>query len=529
MRPSMKNIIGRLCLAGIALGMLAASAQEAQAARRRGPWKGWSLGDKTYKKLNMFQRTQYDKASKLFNDGQYRAAARELEKFRTQFPASPGIPNVVFMQGYSPHWAKNRHTAIRHYHEVLDFWPERVSVAAPAKYWLAMAHIDNGDIRKGLEVLREMVDHDTYRKHWLAAGGLRRLADNYWKYEKYGQAVDYWKQAVRDFAKANRTEADRARDRVTAYYLNDKNFSDYDAWMVDPNKADDARHRLHVLGHAMHILRYIDRMPLKKDYKKAEGHRHEVRKAFVGYYQGHKEFYLDANRRWDYYVTLRELARSAGEEKLSAEALDEIIAMIKAIPDNGEQDKKWNWLFDKIRREDVAMAEAILGYMNDKLWAKWNRYELYMQQEEYKNCERILVDLEKTDHDKWAPRALNARASLYHHKMGKYPEAIKLYHIISKPPGTLWDIQDCYKRDGKLEDALRTLATIETMFPPEASKAAWTRTRYLAGAKRTDEAIASARRILKIYERSRESSYAHQFLEKHGIKTGGGVGEEKGF
>mgnify|MGYP003920437325 CR=1 FL=1 len=69
------------------------------------------------------------------------------------------------------------------------------------------------------------------------------------------------------------------------------------------------------------------------------------------------------------------------------------------------------------------------------------------------------------------------------------------------------------------------LREIEAVFPKQGPAAAWKRVEYYEKKKLQEKAVAGARRILKIYPKSKQSSQAHQFLEKHGVATGGGLDE----
>jgi tetratricopeptide (TPR) repeat protein len=122
--------------------------------------------------------------------------------------------------------------------------------------------------------------------------------------------------------------------------------------------------------------------------------------------------------------------------------------------------------------------------------------------------------------------AREARAQAYKLQLKDFKKAIALFYEISDPPRTLWEIQDCYLRWDRLNDACNTLKEIESMFPTQAARAAWTRTSYYHRQKIRPKTIAEARRILKIYPKTRESSQAHQLLERYGIATGGGVLED---
>src|SRR5688572_33114968 len=128
---------------------------------RAANWQ-WQLSPERYKGMNAFERAQYDKAAALVTAGNFAAAASEFEKFKVQFPDSQNLPYVIFMRGYALHNAKNRHTAIKVYQEVLDYFADQVEDAAPALYHMGVAHLDNGDTLKGLQCMKTLVEDPRY-------------------------------------------------------------------------------------------------------------------------------------------------------------------------------------------------------------------------------------------------------------------------------------------------------------------------------------------------------------------------------
>lgn len=121
------------------------------------------------------------------------------------------------------------------------------------------------------------------------------------------------------------------------------------------------------------------------------------------------------------------------------------------------------------------------------------------------------------------------RASVYHHYVRRWAEAITLYHAIDRPPHTLWSIQDCQGRLKKFDDQLRTLRVIKASFPPEGPRAMQHIVRVYQrqkGDKAKARAIAACRSIMKEYKTHSVASWAHQELEKYGKATGGGVIDE---
>ncbi len=496
-------------------------------AARLGAARGWrwELASERYKALNVFERAQYDKAAKLFKDRNYDAAASEFEKFKVQFPDSPVLPYVILMRARSLHEAKVRHKAIKTYNEVLDYFADEIEDAAPALYFMGVAHFDNGDVRDGLECMREMVEDEEYREHPLAAGALRRLADNHWSKKEYGLAVKYWKQVCTDFGKTNRHEADNARNNVTVYYIKKGDYAGYEGWLLGEEAKDNAQHRrwvaLNAVDRAMWYFDWNARNYGQFDKDK----RHKDMGRFYEYLKSRKPWFEKAGDVWSYYdKASRFVCYRYNVKRERDELVDDVVAFIKGVKDPGDANNKYAWLCDRLRDSgDYDRARYCIEQMTDAPYATYKDYELLARQRKWGRALSRLQDIEKMGNDVWAARALGERARIYKDVLHQYEKAVGLYQKISKPPWTLWQIQECYKRWGKLREALTTLTEIENMFPDDAPRAAWHKAWYYHEAGQTKQAIAQARKILKAYKRSAEASQAHQLLEQYGIATGGGV------
>jgi len=118
------------------------------------------------------------------------------------------------------------------------------------------------------------------------------------------------------------------------------------------------------------------------------------------------------------------------------------------------------------------------------------------------------------------------RAMVYHHKVRRFAEAIKLYYEINEPPKTLWNIQDCHGRMKKYKEQIGVLKELRASFPPEGPRAAQGIVKVYQRQKDERKAVEWCRLIMKAYKDHSVSSWAHQELEKYGKATGGGVIDE---
>ena len=490
----------------------------------------WQLPNERYKQLNLFQRAQYDRAADTLNQGNYQGAASEFEKFKVQFPDAPILPYIVLLRGYCLHKAKQRNQAIKVYHEVLDYFADSVGDAAPAQYFMGLAHLENGDVREGVQCLSDMIADEDYRKHPLAAGALARLAEIHWRKKEVDQAVKYWKQIVADFSESSHTEANQARHNLTVYYIKQKDYAAYDAWLVTPENRDDPKARvwiaLNVIDRAYHNV-FPGHLNEYSRFEQKE--RWAAMKACFDYYAAQKPWFEKADDLWNYYTrAIQFLANYYQDKKVRDKCVDDIVAIIKKIADKKDANSRYAWLIDRLREGgDYERARYCIGLMTDPPYAAYKDCELLIAQTKWPEAIARLQQVEAMGNEYWTATAQDRRAWIYKDCIQQYEKAIELYRAINKPPATLWYIQECYMRMGKLDEAVTTLSELENSFPDQAPRAAWYKASYYHEAKQAKQAIAQARKILKAYKASPEASSAHQLLEQYGIATGGGVFEEE--
>ncbi len=487
----------------------------------------WELAPARYQEMSMFERGQYDKAVELLKAGAFKGAATEFEKFQTQFTGSKFISHVLFMRAYCMHQNKTRGEAIKLYNEVMDFFGQNVDDAAPALYFMGLANIENGDIKEGLKCMQEMVDDADYSKHSLVAGAYRVLGDNCWRNKEKDKALKYWRLAS-DFGNRNQQEAELGRNSATAYYIKTKDYAGYEAWMVNATNADDDKHRRNVAEHAWNIAWNGFAGDWGGDYTAYnQKEKADAMAAFWTWFKAQRKWYDKGKDPWTFYDrSISFLTYRSGSKEDRDSLIEEALLYTKKLEDKGDANNKLAWISDRLRdRKVYDRALYIADQITDRPYAEYEKYEIYARQNEWEKAIARLKEIETMPNDKWKMQAMNERARIYREVLGKYDEAIKLYQLINQPPRTLWDIQDCYKRWGKLDESIKQLTEIENSFPDQASNAAWYKAAYLDEAGQRDKAIAQARRIMKVYPKTDASSKAHQLLEKLGVKTGGGVAD----
>ncbi len=520
----------RLCLAAVAWALCLGLAAPAA----RADWN-WKLTGDQIQLLTAFEEQQYKKAEKLVDSRKFDAAAAEFEKFRVRFEDSDLIPYVLFLQAHSLHKAAKRNNAIRMYQQVIDYFGYDINAAAPAKYWQGKAHLDNGDTLKGLKVMQQMVEHPDYKYHPLAAGALRYLADNHWTKEEYEPAIRYYKQIWDDFYRENKQAVQHAENMIIGWYVWQKDYDGFEDWYVgDDVRVGKTRLQMEAAKRAWDVAHHGfagdwgGRYPNTRIREKRDD-----MEAFYKYFQRRREEFERSANIWDWYdraIQFTVYRHGGPNNTYRDELIDEALAYIaKQYDGEPEQaNKKYVWLGDRLRDiKQFEKAKFCYSKLTDPNLYAWKSYEMTGRYEgKWQDAVKFLEQIEASGNEEWVMRAQREHANVFKDRLGKYDEAIKLYRIINDPPWSIWQIVDAHLRAKQHEQAVTRLREMENFFPKEASQAAYKIAKIKEGNGDKDGAIASWRRILKVYPGSREASRSHQDLERYGIETGGGVMDE---
>ncbi len=512
----------------------------------------------------------------------YRAAAAEWEKYRVQFELDNEFNSdavnayVEFMHAYSLQGARDRNKAIKKYQELLDLYPDETWITGAAQYMIGANQLANGENSRAKNTFQAMVEapeKTQWAKHPLACNAYLNIGDFYWGIGKYENALDYWKQGLTpEFKQISSDTYGRLHRYYRAGLALLGRWNDLTELELDGLDPRNLKGRANAIVGAEDYIRswqtvnwlndwYWNRRYLDKDKEKAAAYG-KWQKGFADWHESNESIFRDDKRDW-VYVMRKFLYRVAYSKDQAKKVVPELLKLIQSAPDDqvvprarefinglngnglGKEAKdvfpELSKLIAKSSPEeaerrakeiikilcDCSMfveARTLLPYIRNKNANLWATYGIDLAERKYKDC---VVSLEGIIADPDPQASLSGKktlAWLYKDRMAEYAKAIKLYEEISQPPGTLWDIQWCYRRLGEKKKAQATLDEI-TFFPDQAARAVWTKAEYYREDGEKDMAIALYRRLLSQpeWKKTQESSWAHQRLEAWGIATGGAV------
>ena len=541
-----------------------------------------NLSNEDFKKLTNFESHLINKADKAYNKEDYKTAFAEYDSFILEYPESLAIPYAILRKARSMQLRNKRFQAVKIYQEILDYFPNHVHFAAPAIFHIGECHSANGDPQKAFKAWSKMAQDKDYSKHFLAAGALNKLADNMIKLDRINQAIKYYSQIAIDFRTTNAQAANYALGRVAAHYTRQKQegkllqfYKDVKSFEGRPHGISTdidkdsrywgkVRQLVHQNGRFGEVL-----VSQKKEYfgywaktlssKMPEWDDFQVDVAnFYFYADGIKVAWTkrldeqfrrfqkpgDTGRilKWislfssnkakvkEYYQKLEFGKMSNSQIRSALEVLWDRCreyAIAKACYQKFKWDKMSDNEKDGIARtlwhKDVSLLKETCMRFEEKERGLSLMLQYYRDRRDAKNGLPLTDKLE--NEPKYAKLAYHSRGELLYHT-NKFKEAIVAYQQADSPPGTLWNVVNCYKKMGDVKRAVGQLLEIENFFKDQAPEAAIQIAYIYQGAGLKKQTVAAYRKILLKYPKSGQSSRAHEALEALGERIGGGSDAE---
>lgn len=537
------------------------------------------LDPKARERLDTFEHHTLGRADQSYAEQQWRQALAEYDAFILEFPRSKVLSYAILRKGRCLQNDGKMFKAIEQYNEVLDYFPNDIDYASAALFRIGECYWSNGDKEKAMKAWVEMANDKDYSQHYLAARAVLALADNLMKQDKVQEAIKYYTQVAVDFWKKNNDYAKQAYPKVFHYYVrtspNEKKLREFvrkSAWtgrwdnraekldidkkywdavaskVAEYNQFDELQSDLQKKYLAYWASTFKSVMPEYDDLQiKAIDLQHQLDKDSAKRTAALDQQYQKYQKPDDYGRVIKFVRAFAGNKQKVAEyygkmnigkmTRNQMQTLISNLYDMGNTEQARHLVkqmpYGEMTDHQIfEFAREILWYKDQEIMPQvyarahdrdagkkqllWYYYERRKPKEGLPVAER-LTQVEKYAGEAWFKKGEFLRW------MKQYEDAIKAYRLADNAPHNLWEIINCYVGLKDIEAALVQAREIENFFEDQAPRAAFEIAELHKRAGRRKEYVTALRTVLKKYPKSRESSYAHERLEKLGIRIGGGV------
>jgi tetratricopeptide (TPR) repeat protein len=564
--------------------VLLSASMTAWSKQMRGAAGEVQYSNEEYKLLDTFEAHRLSKADEVFAGGDHRRAYAEYDSFLLDFPRSRAVPYALLRKARSLHLQHKRFEAIKAYQEVLDYFPNAVNYAAPAKFHIGQCHWHNGDIDKALKAWAEMASDKEYNRHPLGATAFVQLADELVKQGRPDQAAQYYEQVALTFRTDNPDAAQYAIGRVIAHYTRTSPNEPKLRSFYQQARTFDGRPRA-VDGDLSANREYWDRIREAVRRHGSFGPQEtSARDRYYKYWAG----VMDGKfSDWDdFQIDLAEFKlQFEGDVKKWVERLDrqfqqhqkpddfdrvirwialfrehidkvndyyarinfdkmsngQIVSLMRVAYDAVGNVQMGRSVFNRVRlaqmadnaksdlakyfwRKDAGIVRDIYAQFQDKDRGKFELLQFYASSKDYKNGLPLAEEVIKLP--AYAKEALVIKADMLFGAR-EFEKAIAAYQQCDNPPSNLWQIAECYAQLKRWDQAVEQLREVENFFREHQAEAAYRIAQMYRRAGAQEQYVASLRAVLRKYPHSRQSSVSENELERLGIhRRGGGIDAE---
>ena len=403
----------------------------------------------TFAKMREVERYQLKVAEKYYNQGNYKVAAVEYEKFITLYERSLAAPYAQLMWSHCQVKQRKVYTAIRDgFRSVIDYWPESHE-AVKASFLIGQSYKKVGELKNAEKAYkRTVVDHPT---HYISVLAKWDLADIYRELNDQNQRVGVWENLT---YKVKRTKQNNYYTTHASCYLGQHLFYQGDfteglkafettykgAGLVrklyqygnSPISSLTGNQEKKVLGEklANDLIEFIEKqMPADLKVKSNTALAREY-------------FYTIAN--------IHSLARRDAEGLAVYERLGKLIGV-----DDNLRGKQASW---HRGRKRFGQARKFYGQYSDKSAGLLNIASTWRQEKKADNAISIynqLVALDKDREGEWLQLIVETWRDVK-----KWDNAIVTYQSLLKVVPErfgdwYWGIADCHQRSGRLPQAIQ--------------------------------------------------------------------------
>lgn len=577
MRNAFPSLTLALATAFIACFPLAAQPQAGQEI---------TLPSDAFAKLDTFESVNLEDADKLFKKPDYQGAYAAYKAFSFEFPKSAALPYVLLRQGRCLHKLDKRNNAIKAYQDVVDYFPDAISYAAAALYYIGECHGQNGEAEKQTAVWARLVKDDGYVTQPNSGTALVHLSTAMEKLGKFDEATEYqWRTAVA-FLKTNPNAAKAAREAVLKHYVTrnpnhdklkefytvasgfngegrgtDKPEEDVRYWItvlqtaLAANADAVAREKSCAYWSAKIGERFPDNDELRilaistiaVHEKDANGWAARMEKQFAL-----KPATIDRVLQWCSHYKADLKQRSAFFSKHSAPLLaalkpaqlmdligrlnhplqmyEEAQTVLRSIRTDSLTDpeiQRFALLAGQYQTEEDVLRH--IGRIKDPMLATKTRFDYYLSKS-HRNppyMEKALIEIPELAKSPQYANGLTWTKATLLQNLGRYEEAIEAYRAANKQPDSTWEIVQCLRAMKQYDQAIKTVSELESIGGPIASKASLEVANIYKISGDKGREVNQLRTVLRRYPKTNESAAAHDRLESYGVALVGGESEAK--
>jgi len=539
-----------------------------------------------FSKLDTFEGVNLEDADKLYKNGDFNGAFAAYKAYSFEFPKSKAMPYVLLRMGRCLHKLDKRNAAIKGYQDVVDYYPDDVSYAAAALYYIGECHGQNGEEDKQTAVWARMVKDDDYVTQPNSGTALTHLGEAMQKLGKHEEAAEYqWRTAVA-FLQTNHAAAAAARGSVLFHYAvrspnheklkefyvaasgfdgqgrsTDKPEEDGRYWGAVFNTILDTRIETAIREKACAYWtaklgeRFTDNDELRRLYceanlvheKKADLWRGRLEKQFAlkpatmerlmqwcGYLRSDPKFRAEffAKNSKGIIASLKPNEMMSMMAGLSHphEMHEEAKVVMRAIRTDGMTDeelKHYAMLCANYQTEEEVMRH--LARIKDKLFATKARFDYYLARS-HRNApfmEKALAEIPELSKSPQYSDGLTWTKATLLQNLGRHEEAIEAFRAANKQPDSTFEITNCLVALKQYPQAIQTVSELESVGGSIASSASWrVADIYRISGDKAKE-VSQLRTVLRRYPKTKESAAAHDRLESYGVALVGGEAEAK--
>ena len=492
---------------------------------------------KRYAELREVERYQMKIADKYYREKNYKVAMAEYEKFLTLYERSIGAPLAQLRWSICLVQQRKLNTAVKEgFQSVIDYWPDAPEAIA-AKYYIAKAYKDMGEIRKAKKAYQEVLDD--HPKHLAAVYTCSDVIEMAKVQKDTELLVKMWKQLTFETPRNRESKSlcQRASYELASYQFGEAAFDEgfkalettypeaqlpyyvvYYSRRPISNMTAESKTKAKGEKLADEGIAYIksviptdisteekELIALNHNYYIADLHIASRRDAKV------LSFYQDMMKKFGERDTIRGKIADwyKGQQKY-----DEARAQYRQYKNKIEGNNQIGYSYRQQRKYD----QAVLAYRENvgldlEKATHWNSQVAmtYREAKKYKEAVAVYEELMKTDVENSETWLWNIATT--YRDAGQYKQAIAFYRQSSNFPTNYSEMAMCHRRLKEYKEAIILYNQIIGGAPKSAAWALYEVARTQEAAGNKERAILTFQQVCKRFPKDSYASRAHAHLQ----------------